>query len=273
LNNCLFYVTDAKNNSNSSNKIKIVNKVNDSLETSNECNPTSNVNTKACLREITPTVIYSNADTEKVNILADNRGLVCVYRWINKINGKTYVGIVNTLSPAHCFARRFSGYGSLFYSDVKKNSNRTFTSVSCLPVVVYDNADIDKIKFLADNRNKSGVYRWINKTNGKAYVGSSTSLARRFINYYSVGYLLRESSRNNSMIYRALLKNGYTNFSIEILEYCDPSIVISREQHYIDILNPEYNILSLAGSRLGFKHSEETKAKFSLKFKKTFWGN
>lgn len=34
-----------------------------------------------------------------------------------------------------------------------------------------------------------------------------------------------------------------------------------REQYYIDSLNPEYNILKMAGSRLGHKHSEETKAK------------
>lgn len=60
------------------------------------------------------------------------------------------------------------------------------------------------------------------------------------------------------MIYRSILKNGYSSFSIEILEYCDPSIAVSREQYYLNLLNPEYNILKKAGSLLGFKHSEET---------------
>ena len=38
--------------------------------------------------------------------------------------------------------------------------------------------------------------------------------------------------RGNSHIYRALLKNGYSNFSITILEYCEPSQCLIREKHY-----------------------------------------
>jgi group I intron endonuclease len=64
------------------------------------------------------------------------------------------------------------------------------------------------------------------------------------------------------MIYRSLLKNGYSVFSFEILEYCDADKAISREQYFIELLKPEYNILKIAGSLLGFKHSEETLAKF-----------
>jgi group I intron endonuclease len=62
-------------------------------------------------------------------------------------------------------------------------------------------------------------------------------------------------------INRALLKYGYSSFKLEILEYCDPQNVIIREQFYLDLLKPEYNILAKAGSCLGFKHSAETKQK------------
>lgn len=44
------------------------------------------------------------------------------------------------------------------------------------------------------------------------------------------------------MIYRALLKNGYSNFQLEILEYCEPNLVLEREQYYLNLLNPDYNI-------------------------------
>jgi len=67
--------------------------------------------------------------------------------------------------------------------------------------------------------------------------------------------------RANSQIYRSLVKNGYSNFSLEILEYCEKSEAISREQYYLDLCEPEYNILKTAGSRLNSKHSEETIAK------------
>jgi group I intron endonuclease len=43
-------------------------------------------------------------------------------------------------------------------------------------------------------------------------------------------------------ICRALLKYGYSNFSIEILEYCDPSELLKREKYYMDIFQPDYNI-------------------------------
>jgi NUMOD1 domain/NUMOD3 motif len=65
------------------------------------------------------------------------------------------------------------------------------------------------------------------------------------------------------MVYKALLKYGYSNFSIEILEYCDPQNIIKREQYYIDLLYPEYNILKTAASSLGHKHSQETLRKMS----------
>ncbi|KAF3937050.1 hypothetical protein ABW19_dt0203323 [Dactylella cylindrospora] len=62
------------------------------------------------------------------------------------------------------------------------------------------------------------------------------------------------------LINKALIKYGYSQFSLEILEYCKPKECLEREQYYIDFLKPEYNILKVAGSLLGFKHLEATKA-------------
>lgn len=63
------------------------------------------------------------------------------------------------------------------------------------------------------------------------------------------------------IISKALIKHGYTNFTLEILEYSNKDQVIDREQYYLNSLLPVYNILKTAGSSLGSKHSEETKAK------------
>jgi group I intron endonuclease len=81
------------------------------------------------------------------------------------------------------------------------------------------------------------------------------------LQYFNSEYLLKHES---FVICRALLKQGYSNFNLEILEYCDPKDLIKREQYYIDLLNPEYNILKKAGSPLGFKHREETITKMSI---------
>ena len=126
------------------------------------------------------------------------------------------------------------------------------------PVAIYLNADTQKLAILYDNKNKAGVYRWINTLNQKTYVGSSINLSLRFKSYFSISYLEREILKNQSLIYRALLKNGYSNFRLEILESCDPDLVLEREQYYLNTLNLEYNILKIAGSKKkkGFKHSE-----------------
>ena len=91
--------------------------------------------------------------------------------------------------------------------------------------------------------------------NGKSYVGSSISLSSRFNIYYSLIFPKIKLNKGSSAIYRAILKHGYSNFSLDIIEYCEPSVIISREQYYMDLLKPEYNIFKIAGNRLGYKHS------------------
>jgi len=58
-----------------------------------------------------------------------------------------------------------------------------FLSISLLPIVLYNsprvlyiNAKTDYKDILAENEGKSGIYIFINKINGKTYVGSATDL-------------------------------------------------------------------------------------------------
>ena len=154
-----------------------------------------------------------------------------------------------------CFAHAlFSPSQSLFRSRIRISST---DKPGFVLVKIYRNADTEKLKILKENKGKAGVYRWGNLVNGKTYIGSSTNLSRRLLCYFNVSYL----STNNMLISKAILKHGYSNFALQVLEYCEPSEAISREQYYFDHLKPEYNILKKAGSWLGHKHSEETKIK------------
>jgi group I intron endonuclease len=94
-------------------------------------------------------------------------------------------------------------------------------------------------------------------------------LSKRLKNYFNPSYL----KKNNNYIARALLLHKYPAFSLIILEYIDITnlskedtlqLILEREQHYLDTLNPNYNLNPTAGSRLGSKHSAETRAKMSL---------
>ena len=123
-------------------------------------------------------------------------------------------------------------------------------------MVVFDDADKDKLNILKIIKGKSGIYMWSNKLNGKKYVGSSVDLRRRLLEYYNVNRLLNAKSMPINV---ALLKYGYHNFTFTILEICDIDSLMSKEKHFFEVYSPEYNLLKTPGSPdrgLGWKHSE-----------------
>lgn len=134
----------------------------------------------------------------------------------------------------------------------------TNNNIIFIPICSYSNVDVRKGQICKDNRIKAGIYLWTNIISGKSYVGSSINLSSRFRDYFNTNYLKRQIEIKNSKIYRALIKYSYSSFRLDILEYCDRTILFEREQDYLDKLKPKYNILKLAGSSFGFKHSKKT---------------
>ena len=128
---------------------------------------------------------------------------------------------------------------------------------------LYENAKIQKQQILSENKGKSGIYKWINKINGKFYIGSAVDLQIRLAYYYSKKSMENSLKKSKSAIYSAILKHGQSNFKLEILEYCSAKKCVKLEQKHINLLKPSYNILPIAGSRLGSIVSGETRAKIS----------
>jgi len=153
-----------------------------------------------------------------------------------------------------------------------KSTTRHSSSSSKAGTTLFNLANVSQADVLKFLNGKSGIYKWTNSLNGKSYVGSSISLHRRIQEYFNPERSLRELKRGESMFYKSLLKYGYLNFTLEILEVLDIAelssvearlLLLTREQHYIDLMDPEYNILKVAGSNLGAKMSPETREKIS----------
>lgn len=121
----------------------------------------------------------------------------------------------------------------------------------------YIDLDKNKNKIIKENNRKSGVYLITNIITLDTYVGSSVNLGRRFKSYFTFSHISKPV-RSNTIIHRALLKYGYAHFKVEILEYCKLESVLKREQYYLDLLKPTYNILKKADSSKGYKHTIET---------------
>ena len=135
--------------------------------------------------------------------------------------------------------------GDINFSLNKVNGNSLSNKVK--PIKVYDDSLLNKFNALKDNIGKSGIYKWVHKICNKSYVGSSKDLSRRFKEYYNLN--IRKVQSSNSRINRALLDDGYDSFNLVILEYCDKNNLLEREQYYIDLLKPQYNIRAAVKDR------------------------
>lgn len=126
-----------------------------------------------------------------------------------------------------------------------------------------------------------GVYKILNKTTGKFYIGSSNNVKRRWKEHIND---LNKNKSHSIYLQRAWNKYGEDNFTFEILEECKIENQLEKEQIYLDKLKPwkrkiGYNIEEYArgGSKCGNKnhfygkhHSEETKKQLSQKHKGKF---
>jgi len=124
-----------------------------------------------------------------------------------------------------------------------KNNNLNSFHLLHNPAVTYENILENKKKILEENKDRSGIYCFINKLNSQKYVGSSVNLSNRFIFYYSETNMKNRIKKSKSKIYSSILKHGLSKFSLEILEYCEPEKCIEREKFFIDLLQPKYNII------------------------------
>lgn len=80
---------------------------------------------------------------------------------------------------------------------------------------------------------------------------------------------LRKGKHDNEYLQRAWIKYGERNFRFDVLETCDPSQCIAKEQYWMDALHAAvrasgYNICPAAGSAMtGRRHSKKSREKMS----------
>jgi group I intron endonuclease len=131
------------------------------------------------------------------------------------------------------------------------------------PIRIYDNPNYYRNLIGYDNKKRSIIYQWINLITGKTYVGSAWNGSSRLLSYWTPSVLRRKYPIYNNINYY-----GIHNFALSILEDLGTSgsvtkdFILSREQHYLDILFNKYpnlviNLSKVAGSTKGYKHRPE----------------
>ena len=124
-------------------------------------------------------------------------------------------------------------------------------------------------------QNKAAIYIYFCNINNKYYIGSTVNLSARISTHRSrIFNWSKYKNNNSSLLYETILKYGWINFQLGVLEYIDLSqiadskdkklIILDKEQYYLNILNPFLNLYKKANSSLGAKRSPN----FSIKASK-----
>lgn len=155
-------------------------------------------------------------------------------------------------------------YYNLNKKENENNCNLDFL-FKCLrnnPNFIYDYPGNNRDKIRMNLMGFSGIYLWLNIINNKYYIGSADNLYRRISNYFQPIHLKRPYPIN-----LAINKYGLNSFKLIILEILGKTGEVSRslrlekEDYYLSLLFPEYNILEKGSSSLNYKHSLEARAK------------
>lgn len=113
-------------------------------------------------------------------------------------------------------------------------------------------------------KNQCGIYQLT--INNKFYIGSAKNIGIRLSKH-----LLDLERNKHHSIYLQRAWNKYQNIDVEIIEICND--IIEKEQYYIDVLKPDFNLCMNAANCEGIKRSENHKNKISEHHKnnKEYW--
>jgi group I intron endonuclease len=186
-----------------------------------------------------------------------------------------FIGYLNSLT---WFELDFISRNSIFEHSLKCSTPLSVLLASnrpeVKPIKIYENLTsvLTQLSIREENKHKAGIYMIINIINGKFYIGSAITnrINVRFRNHCLHG-------TGSPLTNRAINKYGLENFAFLILEYFPHLIhkenlksnhlkLLSLETEYLNKYNPQYNILQIASSSFGYRHSKETLDKIKANY-------
>lgn len=103
-----------------------------------------------------------------------------------------------------------------------------------------------------------GIYAIRHIESARTYVGSSVNIERRWRQHKSA---FNRGDHPAAYLAHAFLKYGASAFEFSVLEECEN--LTERENHWMALLKPAFNVAPVAGSVLGIKRTEETRMKMA----------
>jgi group I intron endonuclease len=123
-----------------------------------------------------------------------------------------------------------------------------------------------------EDLERTGIYVIVNKISSKFYIGSASAVQDKisscgfYARWHKHVYHLENKIHHCKPLQEAWFEYGPDNFIFQILEFVDADKCIATEQTYLDLFpkgdrDLVYNTCFIAGSSLGYRHTEEAKRK------------
>ena len=101
--------------------------------------------------------------------------------------------------------------------------------------VYYEKPTTDLIGRVIGSKIKTGIYKITNIQNQMTYVGQSVNIAERWKQHIKRGLGAEAPTRNK--LYPAMAATGLENFTFELIEECDKSLLDEREKYWQNYFN------------------------------------
>ena len=82
-----------------------------------------------------------------------------------------------------------------------------------------------------------GIYKITNIDTGKCYIGKSTNVKTRIADHFKSSIGIRSIA--DQAVHHAILKEGFWNWAIEVITYCDKEQLSELEKYYIDFFKAQ----------------------------------
>ena len=82
-----------------------------------------------------------------------------------------------------------------------------------------------------------GIYKLTSLINGKCYIGKSTNVKTRIADHFKSAIGIKSIA--DQAVHHAILKEGFWNWQIEIITYCDKDKLSELEKYYIEFFKAQ----------------------------------
>ena len=109
--------------------------------------------------------------------------------------------------------------------------------ISKLVWAEYVKPNLDNTFKRIEIKSEPGIYKLTSLENGMSYIGKSTDVKKRIADHFKSSIGIRSIA--DQAVHHAILKEGFWNWSIEIIRYCDKEELNDLEKYYIEFFKTQ----------------------------------